>query len=228
MGWNAGKTDLRTRPGRVLGLWLVLWSCFMTAGTSATEAGPAPNSGETWETRGELWSIQSDAWEVVGLLRVNLPGAKNQVELVRNAGGDFAYLIRRPGSENDRLLTPGEFHNILTYERPGLFWLWRFFNISGVGGLLWVGLGLFGQILFAGRMVVQWITSEREKRSVVPVVFWWMSLAGASMLLVYFLWRRDVIGVLGQAMGWMIYLRNLWLIYRNSSSSGASTTADSL
>ncbi|MFT3787300.1 MAG: lipid-A-disaccharide synthase N-terminal domain-containing protein [Tepidisphaeraceae bacterium] len=41
-----------------------------------------------------------------------------------------------------------------------------------------------------------------------------MSLVGASMLLVYFLWRKDPVGVLGQAFGWFIYIRNLWMIYR--------------
>ena len=76
-------------------------------------------------------------------------------------------------------------------------------------------LGLLGQVLFTGRMLIQWLASERERRSVVPVAFWWMSLAGASMLLVYFLWRKDIIGVLGQSAGWVVYTRNLWLIYRH-------------
>jgi lipid-A-disaccharide synthase-like uncharacterized protein len=67
-----------------------------------------------------------------------------------------------------------------------------------------VGLGLLGQVLFTGRMLVQWLASEKQKRSVVPVAFWWMSLIGATMLLVYFTWRRDIVGVLGQATGWFI------------------------
>jgi len=46
------------------------------------------------------------------------------------------------------------------------------------------------------------------------VAFWWMSLIGASMLIVYFTWRIDVVGVLGQSTGWVIYVRNLWMIYR--------------
>jgi lipid-A-disaccharide synthase-like uncharacterized protein len=86
-------------------------------------------------------------------------------------------------------------------------------NISSPIGILWVGIGLCGQIAFTGRMLVQWLVSEKKKKSVVPVVFWWMSLLGASMLLAYFIWRKDIIGVLGQGTGWIIYLRNLWLIY---------------
>ena len=85
-------------------------------------------------------------------------------------------------------------------------------NITSPAGLLWVGLGLLGQVLFTGRMLVQWLASERSKRSVVPEAFWWMSFAGATLLLAYFTWRGDVVGVLGQGAGWFIYLRNLYLI----------------
>ncbi|HRC84950.1 MAG TPA: lipid-A-disaccharide synthase N-terminal domain-containing protein [Thermoanaerobaculia bacterium] len=82
-------------------------------------------------------------------------------------------------------------------------------------GLAWVGLGLAGQLLFTGRMLLQWLASERERRSVVPVGFWWLSVAGSTLLVAYFLWRKDLVGVLGQGAGWVIYLRNLWLIYRS-------------
>ena len=95
--------------------------------------------------------------------------------------------------------------------RPAWFdWL----NVDTPTGLAWVGLGLAGQVLFTGRMLVQWLASERRRRSVVPPVFWWLSLLGAAMLLAYFLWRRDAVGVLGQAAGGAIYARNLWLIHR--------------
>ncbi len=90
---------------------------------------------------------------------------------------------------------------------------YRVMNISSPIGMAWVGLGLAGQLLFTGRMVVQWLASERHRRSVVPIAFWWLSLVGATMLLVYFTWRRDIVGVLGQAAGWFIYMRNLWLIH---------------
>jgi len=67
-------------------------------------------------------------------------------------------------------------------------------------------------VLFTGRMVVQWIASERRGKSIVPPLFWWMSLIGSLLLLSYFLWRRDPIGLLGQAFGSFIYLKNiLWI-----------------
>jgi lipid-A-disaccharide synthase-like uncharacterized protein len=95
----------------------------------------------------------------------------------------------------------------------------RLFHVEGMGGILWVLFGLAGQAVFAGRMVVQWLASERRGLSVVPTVFWWMSLCGAAMLLSYFLWRRDIVGVLGQSLGFVIYVRNLMLIRRASRSS---------
>ncbi|MBC7784929.1 MAG: lipid-A-disaccharide synthase N-terminal domain-containing protein [Burkholderiales bacterium] len=93
-------------------------------------------------------------------------------------------------------------------------WGQKLLNVSDPFGYIWVSIGLLGQVLFTGRMIVQWLASERSKKSVVPPVFWWMSLAGSTMLMVYFLWRRDPIGLLGQSFGWFIYLRNLWMIYR--------------
>ena len=114
-------------------------------------------------------------------------------------------------------LSPGEFV-ALVRDRQGTRrdrgWLYRLFDITGPLGLTWVALGLLGQALFTGRMVVQWLTSERAGRSVVPPAFWWMSLAGATMLLAYFTWRVDVVGILGQATGWFIYARNLFLLRR--------------
>jgi lipid-A-disaccharide synthase-like uncharacterized protein len=78
--------------------------------------------------------------------------------------------------------------------------------------LLWVFFGLFGQLMFTGRFLVQWIASEKAKRSVVPVMFWYFSLAGGVILLAYAIYRKDPVFVLGQSLGVFIYLRNLWLI----------------
>ena len=86
-------------------------------------------------------------------------------------------------------------------------------NITSYTGIFWVSIGFLGQALFTGRMLIQWITSERQKKSVVPVSFWWLSLAGATMNTIYFIWRVDAVGILGQSTGWFVYLRNLWLIY---------------
>jgi len=100
-------------------------------------------------------------------------------------------------------------------EKKQLSWLFRVFDITSLNGLFWVVLGLVGQVMFTGRMVVQWLASEKAKKSVVPVAFWWLSLAGSSMLIIYFTWRVDVVGILGQATGWFIYIRNLWFIYKS-------------
>lgn len=94
----------------------------------------------------------------------------------------------------------------------GRHWLLRALNISTWWNLAWVGVGFGGQMAFFGRMFVQWVTSERQKRSVVPAAFWWLSLVGGVALFAYFVWRRDVIGVLGQSTGVVIYARNLRLI----------------
>ncbi len=76
----------------------------------------------------------------------------------------------------------------------------------------WIALGLFGQLLFTSRFLLQWIASERARRSVVPLAFWWLSLGGGAALLAYALWRRDPVFILGQGVGLVVYLRNLALI----------------
>ncbi|MEM6313495.1 MAG: lipid-A-disaccharide synthase N-terminal domain-containing protein [Planctomycetota bacterium] len=111
-------------------------------------------------------------------------------------------------------LTADELAAQLERRDPGQSWWQTLFDVTAPAGLLMVGLGLLGQVLFTGRMIVQWLASEKHKRSTVPVAFWWMSLAGASLLLIYFIWRRDIVGVLGQGTGWAIYARNLTLIHR--------------
>lgn len=95
--------------------------------------------------------------------------------------------------------------------------LYRFFNVEAPGELVWVGIGLLGEAIFAGRMLVQWIQSERRKESVVSPIFWWMSLVGSVMLIVYFIWRRDVVGVVGQ-FAIFIYVRNLMLISKSKKT----------
>jgi lipid-A-disaccharide synthase-like uncharacterized protein len=78
----------------------------------------------------------------------------------------------------------------------------------------WLVLGFVGQVAFTGRFFVQWIASEREGRSVVPVSFWTMSIVGSGLLLAYAIYRRDPVFVLGQSTGLFVYFRNLHLIRR--------------
>lgn len=90
---------------------------------------------------------------------------------------------------------------------------YKFLDVTSITGVLWVLFGFLGQAVFMGRMIVQIIASEKVQSSVVPPAFWWFSLLGSSMLIVYFIWRKEIVGVLGQSTGWAIYIRNLWFIY---------------
>lgn len=82
---------------------------------------------------------------------------------------------------------------------------------------VWLVVGFLGQALFFGRFFVQWIASERRRQSVVPRSFWYLSLAGGTVLLFYAIHRRDPVFLLGQATGLLIYLRNLWFLRRPSA-----------
>lgn len=79
---------------------------------------------------------------------------------------------------------------------------------------IWLGIGFFGQALFFGRWLVQWIASERSAESRVPVSFWYMSLIGGLITLAYAIYRRDPVFISGQGLGAVVYLRNLVLIHR--------------
>jgi lipid-A-disaccharide synthase-like uncharacterized protein len=78
----------------------------------------------------------------------------------------------------------------------------------------WLILGFLAQGLFSARFLVQWFASERAGRSIVPISFWFLSVGGGALLLVYATARRDPVFMLGQAAGLVVYSRNLYLIYR--------------
>ena len=73
----------------------------------------------------------------------------------------------------------------------------------------WLAIGLVGQTCFAVRFLVQWLASEREKRSVVPRAFWYFSIGGGLGLLVYAIHRQEPVFAVGQAVGLLVYARNL-------------------
>lgn len=91
--------------------------------------------------------------------------------------------------------------------------LMQLLHVDSRAELSWVVFGFAAQLMFTARFVVQWIASERARKSVVPVAFWYFSLLGGVMLLAYALYRKDPVFVLGQALGVFIYFRNLWLIH---------------
>jgi lipid-A-disaccharide synthase-like uncharacterized protein len=77
-------------------------------------------------------------------------------------------------------------------------------------------IGWVAQALFTARFLVQWIASEKAGKSVVPLGFWFFSVAGGALLLVYALYRKDPVFIVGQGAGLFIYLRNLHLIWREA------------
>ena len=90
--------------------------------------------------------------------------------------------------------------------------------------LIWIIIGFGGQALFMMRFVVQWWSSEKEKRVVVPVAFWYFSIFGGLVLTVYAIHRSDPVFIFGQGLGLLIYFRNLHLHYKSTSRAAASQT----
>jgi lipid-A-disaccharide synthase-like uncharacterized protein len=84
----------------------------------------------------------------------------------------------------------------------------------GTREVLWIGIGFAGQFLFMMRFLWQWIQSERQKRSIIPIAFWYFSLAGGVTLFAYAVHRRDPVFITGQLLGLTVYTRNLLLIRR--------------
>lgn len=81
----------------------------------------------------------------------------------------------------------------------------------------WVCLGIFAQLLFFGRWIVQWFASEKKKKSTVPALFWYLSVVGGLLLLIYAIHKKDPVFILGQGAGSVIYLRNLYLIHKHKN-----------
>lgn len=78
-------------------------------------------------------------------------------------------------------------------------------------------VGFIGQACFSCRFLLQWVASERQRKSIIPLAFWYFSLAGGSILLIYAIARRDPVFITGQASGLFIYLRNLYLIKKEKN-----------
>jgi len=88
---------------------------------------------------------------------------------------------------------------------------------------VWVIIGLGGQVMFSLRFLLQWLTSEREGRSVIPVVFWYFSIGGSLVLLSYAIHKLDPVFIVGQSAGLLIYSRNLVLIKREKAQAALTT-----
>ena len=86
----------------------------------------------------------------------------------------------------------------------------------------WVVLGFLAQALFTMRFLVQWIASERAGHSVIPLAFWLFSIGGGLLLLVYALYRKDIVFIAGQAFGVFVYLRNLHFVLRDRKPTASA------
>lgn len=140
--------------------------------------------------------------------------------------GDYGFRFWMSGATaTPRVLTraeaESEYGNAVVEEtiQAGSNWLFRnqpfrALNITTWANMVWIGIGFFGQLAFSGRMVLQWIVSERKRESIITESFWWFSLFGGVTLFSYFVWRADPVGILGQASGIVVYARNIRLIYK--------------
>ena len=83
---------------------------------------------------------------------------------------------------------------------------------------IWLIVGFIGQTVFASRFLIQWIVSERASKSIIPNIFWWISLAGSMILLSYAIHKLDPVFIMGQSCGFLIYSRNLYLIKKEGKN----------
>ena len=95
----------------------------------------------------------------------------------------------------------------------------------------WLAFGLLGQVIFGARLIVQWIASEKKRQSHIPIVFWYLSIVGGIITTAYAIHKRDIVFIIGQGAGLVVYIRNLMLIYRaqrrtTSAASQARANVD--
>lgn len=179
-----------------------------------------------------MWLVWQPKETVLGLdlregaraVEVRIGQTRGVLEIVEDEDGRTMRMIPRRGEpsevldEADFRRAYGEaiYRQTVLSRDPVVF---RMLNITSWTGVIWVGIGFAGQVAFFGRMLIQWVVSERKRQSVVPAVFWWLSLFGGATLFTYFVWRQDIVGVLGQTTGVVIYARNLRLIHKQSRRS---------
>ncbi|HEX2952596.1 MAG TPA: lipid-A-disaccharide synthase N-terminal domain-containing protein [Bacillota bacterium] len=93
---------------------------------------------------------------------------------------------------------------------------------------IWVAIGFIGQLVFGARFYVQWLASERAKKSIVPVSFWYLSIVGSFTLLAYAIYRMDPVFIIGQLFGTSIYFRNIALLKKENAGRTSNETSKSV
>ena len=89
----------------------------------------------------------------------------------------------------------------------------------GIEWHVWKVVGWAGNVIFFSRFVVQWIVTEKRKQVVIPTAFWWLSLVGTLIMLIYAVFHlRDSVMIFAYAFGWIPYIRNLVIHYRNKAA----------
>ncbi len=88
--------------------------------------------------------------------------------------------------------------------------------------VFWLVVGLVGQAFFTMRFLVQWIVTEKQRKSVIPELFWYFSIMGSVTLLSYAIYRKDPVFILGQSFGSVVYFRNLYFIHKRKKSGADS------
>jgi lipid-A-disaccharide synthase-like uncharacterized protein len=97
--------------------------------------------------------------------------------------------------------------------------LWSNSRFLGIEWHFWKVIGWLGNAAFFSRFIIQWYASEKRKQVVVPVSFWWLSLAGSLCLLTYAIfYQKDSVFIFAYAFTWIPYIRNLIIQKRSTVS----------
>jgi lipid-A-disaccharide synthase-like uncharacterized protein len=108
-------------------------------------------------------------------------------------------------------------------------WIWDGSRFLGIEWHFWKAFGWMGNAVFFSRIVVQWIAAEKKKRVVVPVSFWWLSLVGSLILLIYGLVHtQDSVFIFAYAFTWIPYIRNIVIHYRNKAARRQCDSCDTI
>jgi len=177
-------------------------------------------------------TMRYDAREGATISKVNFGGVKGELELFKQGEVLQELRVLYPGGGTSRTWTPKQF--AADFGEPALRTvteasgntLFRTLNVTTWWGVSIVAIGFIGQLSFSGRWLVQWFVSEKSKDSVVPESFWWFSLFGGAILFGYFAWRQDIVAVLGQTSGVVVYARNIRLL-RKARRRQARAAAES-
>jgi lipid-A-disaccharide synthase-like uncharacterized protein len=180
-----------------------------------------------WSSKNQLTGI--DPAPGTRTVEFRLGNSRGVVEVTADTSDAQRFRVLLRNGFASEPLTPEQFRTLygtdalsdVAHQGDNLFF--RLFNITSWTSLAWVLLGLGGQLAFSGRMFLQWVVSEKERKSVVPPAFWYLSLVGGVALFVYFVWRQDFVGVLGQSSGLVIYARNIRLIHKQRRRDAEAT-----